>query len=144
VPLVFQANQSFGRSHPARHVNVVTATVGHECFPSLPCGLVTARVGKAGFLFHRQRIEFGAHHDGGAIAVLVDRNQPGLADVLRHLEAQGPHFGGQLGCSLLLLKSDFGVGVDVLVERLEFWIVALERPRDGALQADDVKFSTGL
>jgi hypothetical protein len=25
------------------------------------------------------------------------------------------------------------VGVDVLVERVEFWIVALDRPRDGAL-----------
>jgi hypothetical protein len=92
-----------------------------------------ARVRKAGFLFHRQRIEFGAYHDGGAIAIPVDRNQPGLADVLRHLEAQGPHFGSQFRCRLLLLKSDFGVGVDVLVERLEFCIVALDRPRDGVL-----------
>jgi succinyl-CoA:acetate CoA-transferase len=36
------------------------------------------------------------------------------------------------------------VGVDVLVERVEFWIVALDRSLDGALKANDVKFSTGL
>jgi hypothetical protein len=35
----------------------------------------------------RQRIEFGAHHNGGAIAIFVNRNQAGLADVLRHFEA---------------------------------------------------------
>jgi hypothetical protein len=39
----------------------------------------------------------------------------------------------QLGCGLLLLKSDFGVGVNVFVERVEFWMVALDRPLDGAL-----------
>ena len=32
VPPVFQANQRLGRPHPARHVNVVAATVGHESF----------------------------------------------------------------------------------------------------------------
>jgi hypothetical protein len=72
------------------------------------------------FLFYPQRIEFGAHHNGGAVAIFVDRNQPGLADVLRYLETQGPHFGSQLGCRLLLRKSDFAVGVDILVERVEF------------------------
>ena len=122
----------------------MAATVGHECFTSLPHGLVPARISKAGLLFHRQRIEFGAHHDGGAIAILVDRNQPGVADAFRDLEAHGPHFGSQFGCCLHFLKSEFGVGVNVLVERVEFWIVALERLRDGALQADDVKFGMGM
>ena len=92
APLVFQANQRPGRSHPARHVNVVAATVGHECFTSLPGGLVAARIGKAGLLFHRQRIEFGAHHDGGAIAILVDRNQSGLADAAPSPRSPGPAF----------------------------------------------------
>jgi hypothetical protein len=40
VPLLFQANQRLGRSHLARHVNVVAATMSHESFASLPDRLV--------------------------------------------------------------------------------------------------------
>jgi len=53
LPLVLQANQCPRRSDPACHMNVMAAAMGHERFPAVPIGLVVARVGQAGFLFHR-------------------------------------------------------------------------------------------
>ena len=117
--------------------------MGDESLPPVPDGLVVAGIGKAGLFLHRQRVEFGAHHDGGAVAVLVDRDQPGLADFLGDLEADRAHFGGEFCGGLHLLKSDFGMGVDVLVERVEFWIVAFDRCLDGALQPAHVEFGMG-
>jgi hypothetical protein len=65
-------------------------------------------------------------------------HQPGLADLLCNLEADRAHLGGEFCGGLLLLEGDLGVGVDVLVERIELWIFALERGLDRLLQARDV------
>ena len=106
---------------------------------AVPVGLVAACIVEAGFLFHRQRVEFGAHQDGRTVAVLVDRDQSGLADLFGDLEPERAHLGGEFCRGLHLLKGEFGMGVDVLVERVEFWIVGLERFLDRGLERGNVE-----
>src|SRR6516164_6827708 len=139
LPLMLQPDQRLRRSDPARHVDVVAAAMGDKGFAPLPNGLVAACVGQAGLLLHRQRVKLGAHHDGRTVAIFVERNQPGLADLLCNLEADRAHLGGEFCGGLLLLEGDLGMGVDVLVERIEFWIFALEGGLDRLLQACDVE-----
>ena len=139
LPLVLQAEQCLRRSDPARHVDVMAAAMGHKRLPAVPAGLVAAGIGKAGFLFHRQRVEFGAHHDGGAIAIFIDGDQPGLAYLLGDIEAERAHFGGELGCGFYFLKGKFRMGVDVLVERVELWIVAFDRRLDRGLETGNIE-----
>jgi hypothetical protein len=82
VPLIFQANQHLGRSHP-----------------SSPC-----------------EYRWGYRHFCKSQLARSCRRAPSPgspAPVIRQ---------PNLGCRLLLLKSDFGVGVDALIERVEFWI----------------------
>src|SRR5437868_2302184 len=98
-----------------------------EHLPSVPVGLVAARIVEAGLLFHRQAVEFGAHHDGGAVAIPVDGDQPGLADIFGNFEAERAHLRGEPGCGFHFLKGKFGMGVELLVERIELWIVARDR-----------------
>ena len=106
--------------------------------PAIPWGLVAACIVESGFLLHRQRIEFGAHHDGRTVAVLVDRDQSGLADLFGDLEAECAHLGGELGGGLLLLKGEFGMRMEILVERIQLWIVGLERFLDCGLERGNV------
>ena len=98
-----------------------------------------ARIGKAGLLFHRQRVEFGAHQDRRAVAVLVDRDEAGLADLLGDLEAERAHLGGETGCGFHFLKRQLGMGVDVLVERIERRVVAGDRGLNRSLESGDIK-----
>ncbi len=85
-----------------------------------------ARVGQPGLLLHRQGVEFGAHHDGGSVAVFIDRHQPGLADLFGHLEAERAHLVGEPRRGLHLLERDLRMRMDVLVERIELRIVGLD------------------
>ena len=114
APLVFQAQQRLRGSDPARHVDVMAAAMGDEHLPSVPVGLVAARIVEAGLLFHRQAVEFGAHHDGGSVAIFVNGDQPGLADVLGDLEAERAHLRGEPGGGFHFLKGKFGMGVELL------------------------------
>jgi hypothetical protein len=143
TPVLFQAQQRLRRSDPARHVDVVTAAMGDEHLPPVPVGLVAARIIETGLFLHRQAIEFGAHHDGGAVAVLVDRNQPGLADILGDLEAERAHLGGEPGGRFHLLKRKFRMGVEFLVKRIELRIVARERRLDRLFEIDNVELCMG-
>ena len=135
LPLVLQADQRLRRADPARHVDVVAAAMSDEVSRPFQICLVVAGIGQAGLFLHRQRVELGAHHDGRSSAVLVDRDQPGLADFLGDLEADRAHLGGELGGGLLLLEGDLGMGVDVLVERVELRVVALEGGLDRLISA---------
>ena len=123
LPLILEADQCLGRSDPACHVNVVAAAMGDEGLAAVPGGLVVTRIRQARLFLHRQSIEFGAHHDGGAVAVPVDRDQPRLADPLGDLEAERTHFSGEICRRLHLPKGNFRMGVDVLVECVELWVV---------------------
>ena len=143
APLVLQAKQRLRRSDPARHVDVVAAAMGDEHLPPVPVGLVAARIVEAGLLFHRQRVEFGAHHDGGPVAIPVDGDQPGPADLLGDLEAERAHLRGEPGGGFHFLKGKFRMGVDFLVERIELWIVARDRRLDRLLETDDIELCVG-
>src|ERR1700732_1422819 len=107
---------------------------------SRPCHMVLSWLAlpKAGFFFHRQRVELGAHHDGGAFAILVNGNQPGLADLFSDLKTQRAHLGGELARGFLFLKGDLRVGVDILVERVEFWVIGFHRSLDRGLETVDI------
>src|SRR5579871_3865513 len=61
TPSVLQTDQRLGRANPARHVNVVAAAMVDEGLLPVPVGLVVTGIGKPGLLFHRQRVELGAH-----------------------------------------------------------------------------------
>jgi len=138
VPLILQAEQCLRRADPARHVNVVAAAMGHKSVLPVPVGLVAACIGKAGFLFHRQRVEFSTHHVSGAVAVLVDGGKPGPADLLGDLETKRAHFGREFGCGLHFLECDLRMGVDILVQRVEAWVVGFDRGLDRGLELDDI------
>ena len=115
----------------------------HERLTAVPGGLGAACIGKIGFLLHRQRIELGAHHDGRAVAVIIDRDEAGPADFFGHLESECMHLGGEFCGGLHLLEREFGIGVQILVERVEFWIVGLERGLDCSLQARNIHLGIG-
>jgi hypothetical protein len=42
------------------------------------------------------RVKFGAHHDGGAIAIFIDGDQPGFAYLLGDIEAERAHSAASL------------------------------------------------
>ena len=93
MPTIFQVDQRLGRADPARHVNVMAAAMIDEGLLPVPVGLVAARIGQSGLLFHRRRIELGPHQNGGAFAIFVDRDKSGLADLFRHLETKRAQSG---------------------------------------------------
>ena len=117
--------------------------MGDEHLPPVPVGLVAARIIEAGLLFHRQAVEFGAHHDGGPVAVLVDRDQSGPAYAFGDLEPERAHFGREPGGRFHFLKRKLGMGVEFLVERVELWIVARDRRLDRLLEIDNVELCVG-
>ena len=143
APLVLQSNQRLRRADPIGHVDVVAATVCHKRLATVPFGLDATGIRKIGFLFHRQRVELGAHHDSRAVAVAVDGDEAGPANLFGHLEAERAHFGSQLCRGLHLLEGKFGMGVQILVERVELRIVGLERSLDRRLEARNVHFRIG-
>src|SRR4029077_18797104 len=77
--------------------------------------------------------------DGRTVAIFVQRNQPGLAHLLCNIEADRAHLSGEFCGGLLFLEGELGMGVDVLVERIEFWVFALEGGPDRLLQGSDVE-----
>jgi hypothetical protein len=70
------------RGKKSRNVQVVSAGVRDgNVVPGVILGVNFARVGKAGFFFDWQRIQFGSEHDRRAGAVLKDGNEASAADV---------------------------------------------------------------
>ncbi len=114
--------------------------MGHKSLSAVPNGLVVACIGKTGFFFHRQRVKFGAHHDGGTVTIPVDGYQAGLADLLGDLETERAHFGGQPGCGLHLLKGEFRMRMNLLVERIEIWVVGFDRFFDRGRETSHIDF----
>ncbi|MCY1229999.1 hypothetical protein D9M72_423940 [compost metagenome] len=133
-PLVFHREQRAGSADPARHVDVVTAAVSHESFAAVRLRLGLARVRQAGFLLHGQRIEFGAHQHRRPCTVLVDRHDARAADLLGDVETELAHFTSQLCGRAHFLKSDLWIGVQVLVERVERWVHAVDDGPDLLMQ----------
>ncbi|BCH16315.1 hypothetical protein MesoLjLa_31660 [Mesorhizobium sp. L-2-11] len=96
------AEQS-GRAEQHGGVAVMAAGVHHA--------LVPGRIGQAGPLDNRKRIQLGAKTDGAcARAAAQDADNPGAADPLMHLiEAEGAQFLGNETCRFVLVESEFGI-----------------------------------
>jgi hypothetical protein len=78
-----------------------------------------AGIGQSGRLLDRQAIHVGAQHDRRTLAVAQQSDDAGLTDPGRHLIAVvGEMFRGEAGCSDFLHRK-FGVGVNVLIGRLQ-------------------------
>ena len=138
VPLALQGEQGLRRAHPGGHVDVVAAAVIHRRRLALPGLHRVAGVGQAGLLFHGKRVELGADQDGRPLAVLVDGDDPGAAHVLGDLEAQVAHLLGELGGGGGLLEGQLRMLVDVLIERVEAAVAAVEPGVDLGLLLGDV------
>ena len=82
-------------------------------------GISSARSPKrAGLLSQRQRVEFAAEQDGGPAAVDQDARHAGTADTGGDREAVVAQPAGDALGGLVFLMGEFGVAVQVLVERL--------------------------
>ena len=89
--------------------HLVTAGVG--------CG-VRARIGRAGGLPQRQRVEFAAEQDAGPAAVGQDARHPRAADSADDREAVVLELAGHPLGGAVLLVGEFGVAVQILAEGL--------------------------
>ena len=94
--------------------------------PGFVGGLHPAGIGKPGLFLHRQRVKLGAHHRHRACAVVINRHNPGLADMFGHRKAELAHPLGQQGSSALFLKPQFGVAVQIDIERVEIGPIAVD------------------
>ena len=74
----------------------------------------------------------------GPGAVPVERDDAGPADAFGHLVAQRPHLGGELGRRARLLEAELGMGVDVLVERVDVRVLGVEAAVDRGPGAGDI------
>ena len=117
--------------------------MGDERLASAPVGFVPARIVEAGLLLHRQAVELGADHDGGPVAIFVDGDQPGYPDLLGHVEAERTHLAGEPRGGIHFLEREFRMGVQLLVERVEFWVIVRDRGLDRFLEPDSVEFGVG-
>ena len=126
VPLVLERDQRLGRPQPPGHVRVVAAAVVDVARLAVELLLGVARIAQAGLLLHRQRIEFGAHEHRRARAVAIHRDHAGLTDMLGDGEAQLAHFAREQSGGPVLLKSQFRMRVNVLVECIEMRVVPVE------------------
>lgn len=116
---------------------VVTAGVHHP--------LVSRRIGQAGLLHHRKRVQFGAKTDGAcARAAAQDTHNPGAADPLMYLvEAEGAQFLNNETRRFVLIESEFGIGVDVVAPGYDLWRQRGDRvimQHDAFLSADKERF----
>ncbi|MBA7699803.1 hypothetical protein ES703_108506 [subsurface metagenome] len=82
----------------------MAARMRHRCLPAVPGGLDAGSIGQTSLFFHRQRVELGAHHHRRPVAVPVDGDETGAADLLGDLETQRTHLGGEFGGGLDLLE----------------------------------------
>src|SRR5262249_385187 len=64
--------------------------------------------------------------DGGAGAVAVEPDDARLAHTLGDLEAERTQLAGELGRRARLLEAELGIGVDVLVERIDAAVLPVE------------------
>jgi hypothetical protein len=111
---------------------VVAAGMIHEGFPPVPRRLVMAGISKTGLFFHRQRVPSRCGSGWWGRAVAVDRNQPGLAHALGDGKAQCAHFAGKLRRRTSFLETQFGMRVNVLVQRQQMGVTACPIPLNDA------------
>ncbi len=123
VPGVLAARHDLGRAQNRRHVQIVSAGVHHRDVASgVVFGAHLAGVGQAGLFFHRKRVQFGAQHDGRAGAVLQDRDDAGAAHVFGDVIAGAAQARGQLRRGLRFMRREFGILVQIEIERMRVGI----------------------
>ena len=86
APLVLQLGEHLRRAQHGGNVNVVAAGMHHaHVLARIVLRLHRTRIGKPGFLVHRQRVEIRAHENRWTVTILHDRNDA-IADPVRALE----------------------------------------------------------
>ena len=127
VPCILAVRHDLGCTQNCRHVQIVPAGVHHRNVATgVVCGAHFAGVGKAGFFFDGERIQFGAQHDGRARSVLEYGHYSGAAHPLGDLISGAAPAGGKLGRSLCFMRRQFGVLMQIEVERVSVRIDAVE------------------
>ena len=118
APALAHAGELAGHADQVGDVNVVAASVHYRH----PAALLINRQGRAGIghagkLFHRQAVHVATDHDGGPLAVAQHADHAGAADFRRDVVAGGREFLGHAGGGLKLVQRQFGVTVEVQVQR---------------------------
>ena len=117
APFVLMVHQLLRCADPRGHMRVMPAGVHHAGFHA-GCGRRLDGGGERqpGLFDHRQAVHVRADQHGRPLAVLHHRNHTGLADTFGHLKAQRAHPCGELGCGLVFLEAEFGIGVEIAVQ----------------------------
>ncbi len=117
-PAILHPGEVVERPHPAGHVRVVPTGMHHRGLVALGRRRTRFRgKGQPRRLRHRQAVHVGADEQRRAGAVLHHRDDAGLADALSHGKARLARRLRHQFRRTLLLKSEFGVGVKVAIER---------------------------
>ncbi len=82
--------------------------------------------GQACLFLDRQGVELGAQHQRRAGSVLQNSYQAGAADMLGDVEPGGAGFLGQALGGLDLVAGQFGMTVQVAIERFERGIILVD------------------
>ena len=101
-------------------MHVVPAGVRHRRGLAIrACRSNHAGIRKTGRFLDGQRIHIRPQHYGWAVSVAQYTDNPRLADSCRDLEAAFPQMVRRNGCSARFLHRQFGMSVNVLVNRLQ-------------------------
>ena len=132
MPTVLLPREQRRCAHPRRHVDVMPARMHHRRdLAGIGLRRDRACIRKPGGLLERQRVHVGANQDGGPIAVAQNADDAGAANMLGDLEPQLAQARGQLRGRLVLVLGQLRIAVQVLVERVELWIDAVESRKLG-------------
>ena len=112
-------------------------------FVAFPLRLHLAGIGQAGFLLHRQGIEFGADHHHRAGAVVIDRDDAGSANAFGHFKAERAHLAREFRGGARLLMAEFGMLVNVFVDVEEVRVVRADFGFELRLYGGDIERQRG-
>ena len=130
APSILALREERRRRHPGGHVHVVAAGVHDvDLLPRVVDRGDRARVGQAGLLFHRERVELGAQRDRRAGPVAQHSDHAGAAHAGRYLEAELAQALRHLGGGVHLVARQLGRLVQVEIELVHLWVEAIDGGR---------------
>ena len=126
MPGVFAARHDFRRSEQRCHMHIVTTGMHHRHVAAcIILGMYFAGVGKTRTFLDRQRVEFGAQHNDWTITVLQDRDNSRATEVFCDVVPCSFQFPGQLGGCFCLMSRQFGMLMQIQVQRVRVGINAI-------------------
>ena len=94
-----------------------------RCFFALIERLDLARIRQASLFLHRQGVQFGPHQNHWPFAIAQYSDHARLPDALGNLEPEIAQLAGELLRGVDFFERQFGMGVDVLVQRFNVRVV---------------------